>query len=215
MYANRSDKGFTLIEILIAIAILGVIMTIVYGSFIQTRKVMGAAEASVEGYREIRAAFRLMTSDISMAFLSPQQKETTLFVGTDESAGGTPADNLDFTAYSHHRRDPEAKESDQTEIGYFLRKGLEEESALMRREKKRIDASPLSGGKVYEVSSNILGLDLRYRDSEGAWSDSWDSRATEGTPRLPSAVEITLIVQDRHGLEHPYRTVVELPLAGP
>jgi len=222
------SEGFTLIEILIAVAILGVIMTIVYGSFVQTRKVIGAAEESVEGYREIRAAFRLMTHDIAMAYISTSKstsapiidwKEYTPFVGTDDYATGHPADSLSFAAFSHRPRTPDATESDQNEIGYFLRREVatldesegEEESSLMRREKKRIDLSPTTGGRVREVAGGILGIDFRYLDKNGAWFESWDSRSSADP--LPRAVEITLITKDRRGEERPYRTVVEVPLA--
>ncbi len=57
-------------EVLIATAILAIVMTLVYGSFVQTRRVIGRTEAAVDGLRGIRAVFSRITNDVGMAFLS-------------------------------------------------------------------------------------------------------------------------------------------------
>ena len=62
----------------------------------------------------------------------------------------------------------------------------------------------------------VTGLVFRYFDETvGDWRDEWDSSidndATFG--RLPAAVEITLTLADEDGAEHPFYTVVDLPLA--
>ncbi len=195
-------------EVLIATAILAIILGIVYGSFVQTRVVIGQTESVVDGLRGVRAAFIRITSDLGMAFISPNN-ENTFFVGTDDYMSGYPSDSIDFTSYSNRIRDRDAKESDQTEVGYYLKRGFEGESVLMKREKRRIDINPMYGGKVYELSEEIVGLNFRYFD-QGAWLDSWDSWLSNNT--LPEAVEVTIIVEDITGAEKHYRTIVEVPL---
>src|SRR3990170_8811056 len=212
MSEKKNDSGFTLMEVLIATAILGIVMAIVYGSFVQTRRVIGRTEAAVDGLRGIRAAFSRITNDVGMAFLSTNLpfNDNTFFVGTDDYEGGYPSDKIDFTSSYHILRDSDAKESDQMEVGYYLRKDFEGASVLMKREKNRIDVNPMYGGKTYELCEDIVGINFRYLD-DGAWLESWDSRVTK---KLPEAVEITIITKDSTGTERSFRTVTEIPLSG-
>lgn len=54
-----------------------------------------------------------------------------------------------------------------------------------------------------------------YDDTVGDWRDEWDSTIDNGATfgRLPSAVEINLRIADEDGAQHPFYTVVDLPLA--
>ena len=200
--------GFTLLEILIAITILALILTMVYGSFIQTKKVIAITEDAVRGLRGVRVAFSRMMMDLNMAFLS-DKNGNTFFVGTDNYAEEYPDDAIDFTTFSHKIRHEEAHESDQTEVGYYIKRDFEGHALLMKREKKRIDSNPLYGGINLEISDHIVGLNFRYLDKD-VWVDSWDSRVSN---RLPDAVEITLIVIDSAKKERQYTTIVNIPLA--
>lgn len=207
LYFTDKD-GFTLLEILIAVAILTIIFSIVYGSFVQTRKAISRAEDAVSELRGIRAAFIRMMMDVNMAFLS-KNNENTFFVGTDNYTDGYPDDTIDFTTFSHTIRWKDALESDQTEVGYYIQRDFEGNTILMKREKKRIDTSPLYGGRSLELSEDIAGLNFRYLE-DGAWLDSWDSRVSN---KLPEAIEITLIVRDEKDREREYRTIVDIPLS--
>lgn len=200
--------GFTLVEVLIAIAILAIVLSTVYESFIQTRKAIGKTEASIEELRGVRAAFTRMMQDINMAFLV-QNNDNTLFVGTDDFSESYPNDSIDFTSYSNKFRNKDVKESDQIEVGYYMKRGNEDSATLMKRTKKRIDENPGYGGDSYEISEYITGLNFRYLDQDGVWVDSWDSRVNKA---IPNAVEITIIVKDSSGNDISYKTIAEVPL---
>lgn len=200
--------GFTLVEVLIAIAILAIVLSTVYGSFVQTRKAIGKTEASIEELRGVRAAFTRMMQDINMAFLI-QNNDHTFFVGTDDFSEGYPKDGIDFTSYSNRFRDKDVKESDQIEVGYYLKQGNEGRAILMKRYKKRLDDNPTYGGESYEISEYIIGLNFQYLDQDGAWIDSWDSRVNKA---IPNAVEITIIVKDSSGNDRSYKSIAEVPL---
>lgn len=200
--------GFTLVEVLIAIAILAIVLSTVYESFMQTRKAIGKTEASIEELRGVRAAFTRMMQDINMAFLV-QNNDNTLFVGTDDFSESYPNDSIDFTSYSNKFRNKDVKESDQIEVGYYMKRGNEGSATLMKRIKKRIDENPGYGGDSYEISEYITGLNFRFLDQDGAWVDSWDTRVNKA---MPNAVEITIIVKDSSGNDISYKTIAEVPL---
>ena len=213
----KNIHGFTLMEVLIATAILAIVLSIVYGSFVQTKRVIARAEGSVDELRGVRVSFNRMMWDLSMAFLSKQDPDqtdqtdvNTIFVGTNDFAAGYPNDSIDFTSYANRIRNKDARESDQTEVGYYLNRNFEGDTVLMKREKRQIDKKPLEGGKSFELSEDVVGLNFRYLD-QGAWVDSWDSRVSKA---IPEAVEITLIIKDRTGRERSYRTVTGIPLGG-
>lgn len=210
----KNTYGFTLMEVLIATAILAIVLAIVYGSFIQTKKVIARAEGTVDELRGVRVSFHRMMWDLSMAFLSPsasnQADENTIFLGTDDFAAGYPNDSIDFTSYANRIRDKDAMESDQIEVGYYLNRNFDGDTVLMKREKRQIDKTPLAGGKSFELSEDVVGLNFRYLD-QGAWVDSWDSRVSRA---IPEAVEITIIIKDRTGSERSYRTITRIPLGG-
>lgn len=207
MRETGTDHGFTLMEVLIAIAILAIVLSTVYGSFVQTRKVIDKTEASIEELRGVRAAFTRMMQDVSMAFIV-KDNDKTFFTGTDDYSDGYFSDSIDFTSYSNRIRNNDSKESDQTEVGYSLKRGNEGKAVLIKRIKKRIDDSTGYGGDSYEISEDIVGLDFRYLDDE-AWVDSWDSRVNK---TIPQAVEITIIVKDSSGNERTYKGIADVPL---
>ena len=62
----------------------------------------------------------------------------------------------------------------------------------------------------------VTRLTFRYFDETvGDWRDDWDSTVENSATwyRLPSAVEINLVIADEDGAEHPFYTVVDLPVA--
>ncbi|MBI5406782.1 MAG: prepilin-type N-terminal cleavage/methylation domain-containing protein [Nitrospirae bacterium] len=210
----KNTYGFTLMEVLIATAILAIVLAIVYGSFVQTKRVIARAEGAVDELRGVRVSFNRMMWDLSMAFLSPgasnQADENTIFVGTDDFAAGYPNDSIDFTSYANRIRSKDAMESDQIEVGYYLNRNFKGDTVLMKREKRQIDKNPLAGGKSFELSEDVVGLNFRYLD-QGAWVDSWDSRVSGA---IPEAVEITIIIKGLPGSERSYRTITRIPLGG-
>lgn len=202
-----TNNGFTLMEVLIAIAILAIVLSTVYESFVQTRKAIGKTEASIEELRGVRAAFSRIMQDISMAFLV-KDNDSTFFTGKDDYSEGYPSDSIDFTSYGNRIRNKDAKESDQAEIGYYLKRGNEGGAVLMKRIKKRIDASPGYGGDSFEITEDIVGINFRYLDND-SWVDSWDSSVNK---TIPQAVEITIIVKDSSGNEKTFKSIAEIPL---
>ncbi|MEO8603627.1 MAG: type II secretion system protein GspJ, partial [bacterium] len=60
----------------------------------------------------------------------------------------------------------------------------------------------------------VTALTFRYYDETvGDWREEWDSTDDATLGRLPSAVEIGLVLADIDGGEHDFSTIVDLPLA--
>ena len=214
-------KGFTLIEVFLAIAILAIVGTLVYGGFSQTAINKARVEESLDHYRTVNMALERMVRELSMAFVSTHvnpspvlQFSQTAFIGTDELAG----DRVDFTSFSHRRLYRNAHESDQNEISYFVTDHPDEPGVrvLARREQNRIDADPQHGGKSQILIEGVESLDIEYFDPLITdWVKTWDTTQFTGQPnRLPTQVKIRLEVQDpsRPGTTQVFATRAILPL---
>jgi general secretion pathway protein J len=198
---RRSREGMTLIEAMVAIAILTVVMTMVYGGFTQTMRNRAIMEEGMDRAHVIRVAMERMAREISQAFVSIHVNPNaalvtirTIFHGRHEGEGS----RLDFTSFSHRRLFRDAHESDQNELGYFLTHHRNEEGddsvVLVRRESRRIDDAPEEGGQLTILVEDVRELTFRYFDPQSQqWVDQWDTTGLE-TNRLPSMIFIRLVV---------------------
>lgn len=218
----RRLAGITLIEALVAIAILSIVSVMIWGGFAQTTRNKKRIEGDVERNHEVQAALNRMARELSMAFVSAQlnpnpalQTVQTAFVGTDRGSG----DRIDFTSFSHRRLIRDAHEGDQNELSYFVARHPEDSSirVLARREQNRIDDDPRSGGRVEILVEDIQDFELEYLDPlTGNWLSSWDTtQGASGQPnRLPSQVKITLTIPHprRRSRELVYGTRATIPI---
>jgi general secretion pathway protein J len=74
--APRAAAGFTLLEIMIALAILAFITTIMWGSFSQTVTNKRAVEAAQDRSHTVRVALLRMAREIEMAYLADENSLT-------------------------------------------------------------------------------------------------------------------------------------------
>lgn len=199
----RKRQGFTLVEALVAIAIFGIVATIVFGGFSQTMRNRAFVEAQSERSHVIRVAMERMVREISAAFMSIHVNPNTqliamrtTFHGRREGRGS----RLDFTSFSHRRLYRDAHESDQNEIGYFLTETRDEDTdrrrlSLVRREQNRIDDDPERGGQFMILVDEVKEFELTYLDPTTLeWRDSWDGLSGTELNRLPCQVRIRLVV---------------------
>lgn len=200
---RRSNRGMTLIEVLIAVAILSLLVSSIAINLRTTTTGMKEVGHVQEHYAIIRNGMARMTSDLSMAYLSFNRplndpKNYTLFEGKDSF----DADTLAFSSFSHVRIRKDANESDQAVIQYFVQDDPEDRSRshLYRRETKRLTGEKPEDLEefypAYVAIENVVGLDLKYWDSrQEEWLDEWDTTKTDMQPdRLPERVWIALKV---------------------
>jgi len=191
-------KGFSLIEVLIAIVITGILMSSIYLSL--TTLLTGKDRIKKKN-REIRKtyfALNLIKKDLANAYLTTRKGKrggedthVTIFKGVQDS----PVSHLTFTTINHVRMRADSKECDQTEIEYF---GEEKDGivTLYRRESSWVDDDPERGGNVYPVLDNFVSLTFSYYyKNDDEWKEEWDSSGDRGN-MLPPKIKITLLVRE-------------------
>ena len=216
------SRGFTLLEVMVAIGIVAMLGVLIYGAFIGMSRSRKNMESVGNRYQQGRQAVDRMARELTSAFLSGHQPfqqlqniRETMFLGTDNR----PADRVDFTSFAYMRLRADSHESDQCEISYFASNDPQSGNLdLVRRVQKHIDDDPTRGGAVQVLAENIDSFDIRYFDPQtGEWIDSWDSvQPAAQIGRIPGAVWITLWLNGNPG-DAPvkFETKVQIPIQLP
>jgi general secretion pathway protein J len=205
-------------EVALAVAILAIMATLTYGSIARTFDAYETVSEIDARHHEVRLAMNRMAKELSMAFLTdprrdhgPEQLWKTIF----KAEASRPFYKLNFTSFAHQILLADAKESDQCEIGYFGAPDPDNprQMDLMRREDPRLDRDPELGGRTYVLAENIKEFKLRFFDpKDDDWKDAWNTLDAEFAGRLPTIVEITMVIQDEHGKDVKFMTKTRINL---
>jgi general secretion pathway protein J len=220
--AEGRTRGFTLIEVLIAIAVLGLMSALTFRSFDTAYEVKKRFEKAEERDQMMRAALTRMAREISMAYLSEHydkkryRTRPTLFKLKD----GRREANLLFTSLAHERLYTDAKESDEGVFEYTL--GASEDGSghtdLFRRTKAIIDEEVERGGDKQPLAEDVLQFSIQCWDpKDREWRDEWDSSSVQrtGGALLPPRVKLTLVFKDENEKEKTLTTQTKIYLGQP
>ena len=215
-----SARGFTLIEVMIAVGITAVMGVMTMGAFQRTYGAKELTEAQDERFSSARVALSRMAREVSQAYLSDQydrkrfRDPPTLFRGKD----GGDRDDLLFATMSHERLVRDAKESDEAIVEYSVdadpdRQG---EQALFRREKARVDDDPEHGGAKAIVCEHVTTFDVQYWDwKRQEWAREWVTNSVERGNVLPTRVRLRLGVKMQDGKERVFETQARVAIVRP
>jgi len=204
--------GFTLIEVMLALAILGFVTTIMWGSFSQTVANKRAIESAQERTHSVRVALMRMTREIEMAYLSASEntaiaERRTFMIGSSHG----DVDELQFSSFAHQRLRAGLAEGDTSLISYFGERDPDDRRVLnlMRRETHRLQAENPNAiaGESYILCPDVSRLKFQYYDQKlKEWENEWSTLNASGNQYLPTHVRITLSVVDERGQEISYST---------
>ncbi len=222
-HALLRNDGLTLVEVLVALAVLAMIGVLLYGTFDSLNHQRKAEAVRGERARQARQAVLRMTREIQTAFLSMHnpanvalQTRVVAFIGQNSQ----PYDRLDFQAFAHRRIVANSRESDQAEIGYFASADpdVDGKMDLVRREQTPADMDPKKGGIVDVLCEDIESFDVRYFDPQTSqWVDGWDTTQALGQQnRLPMEVRLSLVLKHvPAGVDATYTTKFMIPMQQP
>lgn len=218
---RQPQSGFTLMEVMVSMAIIAGMVTLIWGSFSISSRTKKKVEEIEERYHQIRLAMNRMAREISMAYLSKNDQmgttnPRTLFVSQQSSS----VDELMFSNMAHLRMEEDAKESDQCVIRYYPAADPENRSQtnLMRRESRRLgDQKPGEEGPAYIMLEDVEELHFEFFDvAAHEWKEIWNTRSADGQPdRLPSKVRVKLTVKNERNKEVTFVTATRIFMQDP
>jgi general secretion pathway protein J len=215
---RRSARGFTLMEVMIAIsitALMGAMVTMAFQTSFRAKEVV---ETEADHYRMLRVAMTRMAREISSAFVSDrydgrryrdQNDRPSNFVGK--------RDRLLFTTFAHQRLYIDSKESDQAIVEYFVQTSTERNAGgrqdLMRRLNPNVEGRMERGGTTDVLFEGVKRVEFAYWNPDRRdWDDEWDTRRMDQKEKLPTRVRITLVALDENGKEARYTTQTRVML---
>ena len=199
----RSVSGFTLLEIMVAIFIFALVITMVFGSF---RAVFSSADAvggDVAVFETARTSLNRMATDLAALHLSHHPRyskpefndpeDPYRLVGDTTEVSGETFGRLRFASRAHLQLNRDPRQG-VCRIVYYVHQ-REDGSLVLRR------ADDLYPFPEFEESAddpilcdNLLGLEFGYVDAEGASTISWDSESEDTEYATPRSIDIRLTV---------------------
>jgi len=209
---NESQRGFTLMEVMIAVAITGLMGALIAASFTSSFRAKEIVEGEAENYRNLRTAMNRMTREIGAAFVSDRYDpkryrdsydRPTNFIGQ--------RDHLLFSSLAHERLYTDAKESDQMVVEYSVKSSTDRNAQgrrdLIRRENPLLEERMERGGTEDVLYEGVKRLEFAYWDSDKKeWLNEWDTRRSERKSILPTRVRISIWAVNESGREVQYTT---------
>jgi general secretion pathway protein J len=208
-------KGFTLIEILIAVFILAIVLSTVYASYTGTFRLIRATETDAELYGMARTVLERMTRDLEATAI---WKGAFTFTARQYNLGDREFTRLTFRSTAHIAFSEREETAGIAVIGYSVEEGTEKEGyALSRSDSLYRDpekeAAPTGG---FLLCDRIETLTYRFFDSVGREYETWDNGDDEAQKKkAPAMVEIRLSLVNEKDREHPFPFVtrVRLPMS--
>ncbi len=213
----RRARGFTLVEVMIAVSIAAMMGAMALGAFQRTHAARELVEEQEDRYAGARVALTRMSRELSMAFVSDHydasrfpRERPTLFRGKEN--------DVLFTTMAHQRLARDAKESDQSVVEYLLDADPDfpGERALWRREKVRIDEEPDRGGTRGVLCQHVVAFSAEYWDwKKQEWVREWNANALERQGFLPTRVRLALRLRMPDGKEQRFETQAPIAIVRP
>ncbi len=210
-----ASPGFTLLEMMLAVAVLGLMLVMLSSSFSTVaHSKVHAADRLVTDHTG-RALLFQMSNEIRGAVQTPQTQSRVYLLGVGHMQGGLPLDTISISTLDYgHRRAitgfgaeeivTYAAVPNPEHRGWFMLERYEQSALLQNANPQTLPGTILA--------TNVLSLHIRYFNGQ-MWSESWDSTSVPMGTQLPFSVIIQLQLAAPNGHAMNFTTEVSLPMA--
>jgi len=180
---QRAQSGLTLIELIVAVALLALLTVMAYRGLDSMTRANDRTVAETERWRAMALLLERFGADVSQPARRPVRGADGTALPAWWGRALTNAEGAD-AQFEFSRKSPPGR--DESRLGYRLRGGNVE--LLVWRV---LDRAPASAAEVYPLLENVRALRVQHLDAKGVWQDFWPVTDAEPLPRAVS-VELTL-----------------------
>jgi prepilin-type N-terminal cleavage/methylation domain-containing protein len=212
---HRAPRGFTLIEMMLAIGVLAMILAMLASSFSVVAHSKVHAEGRLMVDREGRALLWQLTRELRNVVQTPYTTSNVALFGNGHMSGGVPVDTITMSTFSGGHRKALTGMTPETIVSYTLTSNPDQQGwyVLQRSQQSGL----LTGSVVPQMTTlagNVLSLHFRYFDGQ-KWGESWESSSLPQGRQLPVAVAIQIKMAAPGGQVMDFATQVTVPMAIP
>jgi len=218
---STNNKGFTLIEILLAFFIFSILFVTIYASYSGSFKTINMTESRMELYRKAAIAMNRIGEDLQASYISVLPPNSfgepagyTQFKGENKDINGRDAGTMSFFSLVAPLFSDENEMATGQLISYDVIQGGEEyELVLLRSENPEfIDESLEREGLT--LCDGLQAITFTYFDDDGEPHESWDSDSEDFAGILPRMVSVSLEFLNYENPDAPitFMTSVALPV---
>ncbi|MFC1823014.1 prepilin-type N-terminal cleavage/methylation domain-containing protein [Thermodesulfobacteriota bacterium] len=158
----KKSRGFTLLEIMIAIFILGIVLATIFGTFTGIISSSRNTENRVELYQTGRALMDLISMDIRGIFQATSENEGSFFIGVSEIILDQTMSKMDFVSTNSLQTGARSSEL-LSEVGYTVKKDRKSDLFSLWRRSQSPPESPYSeGGREVPVCRILESFKLEF-----------------------------------------------------
>lgn len=188
MSAISRNNGFTLLEVLIAVVLLGILAGALYGSYFGVVRARERSAEGMESRRELGATLDLIRREVSSAMFMRTDKRLR-FIVEDRDNFGVPSSTLELTTLAP-AADTLRSESGIVTVRYHITE-KDKKRTLTRQERDLIFDGP-AAVPAYPQMERISAFLVECYDGS-KWVKSWDT-AINGA--LPKSMRVTVQVEE-------------------
>lgn len=178
------NKGFTLIEVMVAFAVFSIVLAALYSTFFLSQRAVDAVDESLIRLQESRAVLETIKKELEASLFS-KDKAYTLFKLTDRDFYGKQASQLNFTAFSNLI-------PGLSKINYIV---YEAKGKLILRKNITSAYTKSQEGKTKYLDliedMEAFTVEAKYKD---IWIKTWDSSLNND---IPDEIRITIKISTK------------------
>jgi len=177
-----------MIEVLLAVSLVAMMATLVFGSLYVTTSAIDAARANSANEQIVRSTLRVMIDELSVG-VGPA---TGPWMGINGQQGGQPADSVAFLTMGQFRGAESTKDTELVRIVY-----TREGDRLLRFVRRNLYGLTDESVEQVELANKVKGFNVRYYDGKSnLWLDEWDDRGRPGATPKALLIELTLLQEN-------------------
>jgi len=193
---KRGLPAFTLVELLVSLAILAVISSLSFSSFQSISRVVDVNRENERAQRSVRGFIDRLDEELAGAIFVRTSDET-LFVSKRQEIGGKNINSLAFTTIMPQRYLEVGERDEIVKVEYRVERSEKDEKLLVVSKliytrllspypEREPEPGPDTGVAEFLVRDDFTDFTMRFSKG-GKWYDSWDSKQMN---LIPDGVEL-------------------------